>query len=177
MRAASFGAMFGAAALIAAFYYAILVGVAVLQYVGWWKVFVKAGQPGWKCLIPFYNGHVMYKLVWKPVYYWLTLVFALAVMVLVSVWTALTMDGNGPAAFTAVTWIIYFAYLIVALVWAVKFCVKLARCFGHSGAFAAGLVFLPVVFLLILAFGKDTYLGNPPAQPRPEPQDQEPWNV
>lgn len=37
--------------------------------------------------------------------------------------------------------------------------VKLAKAFGQSGAFAAGLVLVPIVFLPILAFGNSTYIG------------------
>ena len=39
--------------------------------------------------------------------------------------------------------------------------VRLARAFGKSGGFAAGLVFLPYIFLPLLAFGKETYQGVP----------------
>ncbi len=39
--------------------------------------------------------------------------------------------------------------------------VRLARAFGKSGGFAAGLVFLPYIFIPLLAFGKETYQGVP----------------
>ncbi len=32
--------------------------VVILSIVGMWKVFVKAGRPGWAALIPFYNAYV-----------------------------------------------------------------------------------------------------------------------
>ena len=31
-----------------------------------WKVFTKAGQPGWACLIPIYNIYIMTKIANKP---------------------------------------------------------------------------------------------------------------
>lgn len=31
-----------------------------------WKLFVKAGQPGWAAIIPIYNVYVMLKIVGKP---------------------------------------------------------------------------------------------------------------
>lgn len=34
--------------------------LVVLNYIGMWKVFVKAGIPGWKCLIPFYNTYLIF---------------------------------------------------------------------------------------------------------------------
>lgn len=39
--------------------------------------------------------------------------------------------------------------------------VRLARAFGKSGGFAAGLIFLPYIFIPLLAFGKETYQGVP----------------
>lgn len=39
--------------------------------------------------------------------------------------------------------------------------VRLARAFDKSGGFAAGLVFLPYIFIPLLAFGKETYQGVP----------------
>ena len=37
-----------------------------------WKVFTKAGQPGWASLIPFYNLYVLLKIAGKPGW-WLVL--------------------------------------------------------------------------------------------------------
>jgi hypothetical protein len=31
-----------------------------------WKVFVKAGQPGWAAIVPFYNIYIMTKITGKP---------------------------------------------------------------------------------------------------------------
>ena len=39
--------------------------------------------------------------------------------------------------------------------------IRLAKAFGKGGGFAAGLIFLPYVFMPLLAFGKGTYQGVP----------------
>jgi len=39
---------------------------AVLLIAAQWKVFVKAGQPGWACIIPIYNIYIMTKIAGKP---------------------------------------------------------------------------------------------------------------
>lgn len=39
-----------------------------------WKVFEKAGQPGWAAIIPFYNFYIMLKIANKPGW-WLILMF------------------------------------------------------------------------------------------------------
>jgi uncharacterized membrane protein YhaH (DUF805 family) len=55
-------------AIFALVYLAIVVAVIA----GIWKVFVKAGQPGWACLVPFYNIYVLLQIAGKPAW-WLLL--------------------------------------------------------------------------------------------------------
>lgn len=45
------------------------------------------------------------------------------------------------------------------IVFAIMVEVKLSRAFGQGGAFAAGLIFLPNIFLLILGFRNYQYIG------------------
>jgi hypothetical protein len=40
--------------------------LAIFMAVCWWKIFTKAGKPGWAILIPFYNIYVMLKIAGKP---------------------------------------------------------------------------------------------------------------
>ena len=40
--------------------------VIVLEIAALWQVFVKAGQAGWKAIIPIYNYYVMLKIVGRP---------------------------------------------------------------------------------------------------------------
>jgi len=48
-----------------------------------WKIFAKAGQPGWAALIPFYNIVVLLKIVGRPTW-WLLLWFVPVVNVVIS---------------------------------------------------------------------------------------------
>ena len=38
--------------------------LAVLGIVAMWKIFEKAGEPGWAAIIPFYNLYVLFKITW-----------------------------------------------------------------------------------------------------------------
>ena len=38
----------------------------ILMIAAWWKIFTKAGQPGWACIIPIYNLYVWCKIVGRP---------------------------------------------------------------------------------------------------------------
>lgn len=40
--------------------------IVVLAIVAMWKVFVKAGEAGWKSIIPIYNGWVYFEISGKP---------------------------------------------------------------------------------------------------------------
>ena len=46
--------------------------VVVLMVAAFWKIFVKAGQPGWAAIIPIYNAIVLLKIVGRPLW-WLLL--------------------------------------------------------------------------------------------------------
>lgn len=48
--------------------------IAVIFVIGMWKTFVKAGQPGWACIIPFYNIYILLKIAGRPGW-WLLLFF------------------------------------------------------------------------------------------------------
>jgi hypothetical protein len=52
--------------------------------VAMWKIFTKAGQPGWACLIPFYNIYVLCKIVGRPGW-WLILMLIPFVNVIIGI--------------------------------------------------------------------------------------------
>ena len=47
--------------------------VIILWIVGMWKMFGKAGKPGWAAIIPIYNGIVMLEIAGKPIWWILLL--------------------------------------------------------------------------------------------------------
>jgi hypothetical protein len=55
-----FGVLFGGMMLL------FWLAVAVVVIVGGWKMFEKAGQPGWAILIPLYNTYIMLKIAGRP---------------------------------------------------------------------------------------------------------------
>ncbi len=40
------------------------IAVTILSIVAMWKLFEKAGEPGWAAIIPFYNLYVLFKITW-----------------------------------------------------------------------------------------------------------------
>lgn len=96
--------------------------LAVLMIVGLWKLFAKAGKPGWAAIVPVYNTIVMIQIAGKPVW-----------------------------------WILLFFIPVVNIVVAVLVNIELAKNFGRGAGTALGLIFLPMIFLLILGFGSAEY--------------------
>lgn len=61
------------AALIPLFLF--LTALAIVEIVALWKVFAKAGEPGWAAIVPIYNTYVMTKIAgYNPVLFLLFLV-------------------------------------------------------------------------------------------------------
>ena len=52
----------------------VWLAVVVLMIAGMWKVFVKAGKPGWAAIIPIYNVVVLCEIAGKPAW-WVVLFF------------------------------------------------------------------------------------------------------
>ena len=147
--ASAIGATIAGAAVL---YILIAVALAVLMIIAYWKIFTKAGEKGWKSIILFYNGHVMYKITWKPLWFWLLLAAAVVCSAFESKYSA---DQSVMA---------YGIIAIVAGIFEVVIIIKqlvyLSKSFGKSGGFAVGLLLLPVIFYPILAFGSAKYIGN-----------------
>jgi len=38
--------------------------IALITIVAMWRIFEKAGEPGWAALIPFYSAYVLFKISW-----------------------------------------------------------------------------------------------------------------
>ena len=112
--------------------YAILFIVGIIMIVANWKIFTKAGEKGWKSLIPIYNTVVLFRI-------------AGISPLLILVYFASFIPVIGGLAALGVT--IYCYY-------------NLSKAFGKSAGFTVGLVLLNTIFMMILAFGKSEYQLN-----------------
>jgi hypothetical protein len=63
-------------------FYLLIVAVMIAAQ---WKIFVKAGQEGWACLIPFYNLYILTKIIGKPAW-WIVLCLIPLVNIVFLVW-------------------------------------------------------------------------------------------
>ena len=126
---AAYGAVAGG---VLAVYSIIMLAIVVVELVGMWKMFVKAGEAGWKCLIPIYNLVILFKI--AGISPWLILCYLLSIIPVVGTLAVLALQ-------------IYLA-------------INLSKSFGKGNGFAAGLFFLQPIFICILGFGKAEYQGT-----------------
>jgi hypothetical protein len=59
----------------------IWLAIVVLIIAGIWKVFTKAGHPGWAAIIPIYNLYILTKIAGRP--WWWLLLFLVPIVSLV----------------------------------------------------------------------------------------------
>ncbi len=52
-----------------------------------WKIYVKAGQDGWACLIPFYSSYIYTKIIGKP-WWWIFLLSIPYLNIIFMIWGA-----------------------------------------------------------------------------------------
>lgn len=65
-------------------YYLFLLLVSVFSIVCLWKVFVKAGKPGWAAIIPIYNIITELEIIGRP-WWWLLLLFIPLVNIVIGI--------------------------------------------------------------------------------------------
>src|SRR5262245_34842334 len=117
--------------LLAAALINLVLGLVVL--VSTWKVFVKAGRPGWASVLPVYNLAVLFQVAGKPASYGVVLFFCGVGLRLVS-WFL----EPGWA-----TLLIVIPLLVMTLGLSFAGAIALAAKFDKSPAFGIGTVFLP----------------------------------
>jgi hypothetical protein len=59
----------GAAAIMAIIMFLIYAAIIIVFIASMWKIFVKAGKPGWAAIIPIYNLIVLLEVVGRPMWW------------------------------------------------------------------------------------------------------------
>ncbi len=60
----------------------VQVALVVATFAGLWKMFTKAGQPGWAAIVPIYNMVILLKLVGRPIWWILLFIVPLVNIVI-----------------------------------------------------------------------------------------------
>lgn len=62
-----------------------LIVITVILIISHWKIYTKAGKPGWATLIPFYNVIVLLEIIGKP-WWWLFLILIPCTSLIFAIW-------------------------------------------------------------------------------------------
>ncbi len=120
---------------------AIMMVILVLVMVGLWKMFAKAGRPGWAAIVPFYGDMIRNEIAGVPVvwtyYTWIAI--------------AINMFTGGLAGFGPVLILVlqYFTYG------------PLLKAYGRDNGIISVIfaLFFPYIVFPQIGFGNNTYLG------------------
>ena len=64
------------------FFFVFMIALVVLMIGSVWKVFTKAGKPGWACIVPIYNVIVLLEIAGKPLWWILLMIIPLVNIVI-----------------------------------------------------------------------------------------------
>lgn len=133
--------------------------IFILQVIAGWKLFAKAGEPGWKSLIPIYNTYIYFKIVGMKNYFWGLLCAGIVAGIIASLtgFDANNVQNNSLSGNNLVGAIVYLVYGVVAIIIEIIYCNRTSKAFGHGLGYTLGLIFLQPLFLLILGFGSSKY--------------------
>ncbi len=121
----------------------------ILLVIGLWMLFEKAGEAGWKALIPLYNFYILFKIAQVGPLFWIEAGCLLLAALSYSLAHILFL-------FYPMGWI----FSIGALVLQLMMWYRLSVLFGHGVGYALGLWILNPIFVMILGFGSSRYLGG-----------------
>ena len=113
-----------APAVVGMLFMLVYLAIIIAFLAGMWKMFEKAGKPGWAAIIPIYNLVVLVEITGRPIW-----------------------------------WAVLLLIPCVQLIFFLIVSIDLAKSFGKSELFGIGIWLLGFIFIPILGFGSDRYVG------------------
>lgn len=111
----------------------LILAVAIFMIVVKWKMYEKAGKPGWASIVPIYSTIVLFDIIGYKWYYIFLLFLG---------------------------WVPVIG-VVALMLFTISYSIKLAKSFGQSTGFGIGLALVNPIFVAIIAFDKDIkYVGQ-----------------
>lgn len=126
--------------------------IIIISYIGKWKCFEKAGEKGWKAIIPFYNSAILYKISGMNPNW----VFVDIASWLMSIIIKMILPNFGTAN---ITMFLLLAANIFELVLTILVVINFCRSFNKGGGYIAGMLLVSPIFYMIIGFGNAEYIG------------------
>lgn len=126
--------------------------IAILKLIGTWKMLTKAGESGWKSLIPFYNQWTLCKVAGISPYW------VLEIIVVSMINTVL----NGILGSNVISGILILIVYANTIYFWVILSISLAKSFGKDTGFGVATVFFSFITYPMMGMGSATYAGPTP---------------
>lgn len=144
----------------------LLMGVVfvVLLIIARWKIFTKAGEAGWKSIIPIYSDYVQWRISWKKTFlFWVVLALVVVGSVIMSMGGSYSFDASGTMVVNSAADPFLSGlgegFFLVAFIIELVCIYKMMVSFGHGAGWLVLYIFFPNIMLLVLGFGSSTYRG------------------
>ena len=132
-------------------------------------MFIKCGEKPWKSLIPFYNKYIYFKLCWDYKMFIPYICTFAGVLISGIVWTASSSTSllnfyyfSSADTVSVISLIFYILFFLAWMVFHIMISYHIAVSFEKGGGVTVGLVILPVLFRMIIAFGNAKYIKVKP---------------
>lgn len=140
----------------------ISLALMIVQIVALWKIFEKAGEKGWKSIIPIYNLYILFKMT-KTKGFGLYIGTLLVGSILIGAGATMgvfTLYGydNSYAVISTIFDIIGIIFLLGAIVLQIKMINRLCLSFGYGTGFTVLAIFVSIVAYPIMAFSSDEFI-------------------
>ena len=95
-------------------YMLVVLAIAIVVLVGMWKVFEKAGKPGWGAIVPFYNLYCLFEMSFGNGWlFLLTFVPCVGAIMTIIMWVKLAMAFDKGVAFGI--GILFFSFIFIPM--------------------------------------------------------------
>ena len=121
----------------------LIIALVAVTMVSNWKLFEKAGEPGWYAIIPFFNTFMMCKVVFGNAWWGCAFLAPLVCLPLFFI--------------PFLNILVSFAVNMFVMFVSIMMHVRMALVFGRGGGVIALLILIPIVGYPVLAFGKETH--------------------
>jgi len=135
----------------------IAIALYILLVIAYWKIFTKAGKPGWHSIIPVLNSWDEIDLSWNRPMAWFSICLTVVSSIVSIIIQNRVVAGLEVPGFLPV---LSYVIVVVAVIFGIICTYKLAKAFGKGFGFFLGLIFLRPIFMLILGFGSAQYQGR-----------------
>ena len=119
----------------------------IFVIIGYFKIYKKANEKGWKALIPFYNIYILYKIFWKIKYFmFLLIIYFICIFITGFIYSQELFE------------LLMFILTLITLYHRIILSIRISRSFKKNIFWSLGIIFLPYLFVIILGFNKAKYI-------------------